>query len=63
MTHDCKMYNVEVVEEGDFLYVKLNHPAMNDFINRWPVEHCPVCGEKSKNSHIAHLTMHPRDKI
>ena len=64
MKHDCRLRSLEVFEDDDgYFFVKdqCNMPFGKSHYSR--VEYCPVCGMKSKRSHIAHMTMFNRTDI
>ena len=58
--HDCRIRDLEILENYDgFFFVKLNSLlSMDDKI--YPIEYCPVCGEKAKKSHIENIKLYPR---
>lgn len=54
--HDCRLNQLQVFENDDgYLYAKSTYSG-----HSYQVEYCPVCGEKSKKSHIDHLTKYDR---
>lgn len=62
--HDCRLRSLEVFEDEDgsfFMRDQCNMPFGKEHTSR--VEYCPVCGMKSKKSHLNHLKMYPREGI
>lgn len=62
MAHDCRLNHLEIfTNEDGYLYAKATCWLPFGTPHVFQVEYCPVCGEKSKKSHIDHLTMYDRE--
>lgn len=64
MKHDCRLRSLEVFEDDDgYFFVKDQYSLPSGRNHYLRVEYCPVCGMKSKKSHINHMTMYKRTDI
>jgi hypothetical protein len=64
MSHDCRLGHLEVVENKEgYLYLQDISLIRLGTEKLSRIEYCPICGEKSKKSHIESITMFDRDPV
>lgn len=61
MKHDCSFGYLETSEDDEgYLYLEWKK-AFGTNTGKFKIEFCPVCGTKAKKSHVADMTMYPRE--
>ena len=65
MSHDCRLGYLEVVENNEgYLFLQDVSMIRLGTEKLCRIEYCPICGQKSKKSHIESITMFDReDKV